>query len=233
MNAIYFKKKISFLVKSMFSYNLVFLNKDIACFYKKKYCLTYPVDSLLSKSNFVSMLISRCFFINYNLPRFGLINRLDYLSIGILVFCRNFLSYKRLISFYKLGTVRKYYITIVTGIFPTFINSYCGFCPSNRRLIKRKGHIITIFKRVSYFTLGNNHYSLVLGITNTGKYQQIRKQLKLEGFGIISDNRNCKKKYFFLQFFMLKIPGLFIRIPFDFLFLKLIKKLCLYKKIYF
>ncbi|MGX7589705.1 pseudouridine synthase [Candidatus Vidania fulgoroideorum] len=233
MNSIYLSKREIFLVKSTSSYTIVFCNVDIICFYKKKYLLTYQVNSLFTRSNFISFLISRCSFINYNLPRFGLINRLDYLSTGILVFCRNLSSYRYYISLYKKKLIIKYYITIVNGLFPTTLSSCCSSYLFSRRIVKKPGYIVTNFTRVSYFISGSNYYSLLLCSTNTGRYHQIRDQLKFEGYGIISDNRNCKKKYFFLQFFMLSLPYILIKIPFDFLLLNLISRFHIYKKFYF
>ncbi|QSW38009.1 hypothetical protein JSR06_00180 [Candidatus Vidania fulgoroideae] len=232
MNVGYINKRIFFILSSNGLFDTIFKDSNIICFYKKKYYLTYPISSMYKRKDFISLITTKCKYINHKLPRFGLINRLDYLSIGILIFCINPCYYNSLIYYYKNKLIKKYYITIVNGLFPQFLNSYCGFHISKKKVLRKGNSILTNFTRFSYFKSGNRYYSILVCITSTGKYHQLRDQLRIEGYNIISDSKNCKKKYFFLQFFMVNINNVLIKVPLDFLFLKLISRLSFNKKTY-
>ncbi|MGX7585872.1 pseudouridine synthase [Candidatus Vidania fulgoroideorum] len=214
VNNKYFLKKIDFIkLNNAIAIDCLYKCSSFVAFYKIKYVITYKCNNLDKRNCLISILLGSTFPLNFNIKRFGLVNRLDFLSEGIVIFCLK-LSFLILIkNLRKKGLITKHYLVNVIGKFPK------NKVKSNNILKKNKNSIgkecVCEFSLVSYLKHGDKYISLVNCITNSGRYHQIRKQLKIIGYSPIGEFRNCKKKYFFLQFYAIIINNFTLKIPFS------------------
>lgn len=105
-------KKIIFIKKSYVKKITPFYkNNFFFLFNKPRGILTYPIN------NENNTLINYITNIKKELPRFGLVNRLDRSSSGIIIFCKK----KKYIKYFSLKQkkhkITKYYLVLVNGFF--------------------------------------------------------------------------------------------------------------------
>ncbi|UOQ37992.1 TRNA pseudouridine synthase A [Candidatus Vidania fulgoroideae] len=177
---------------------------------------------------------------NFNLPRFGLINRLDRYSSGIIVFCRKKRIFERMLVEQKRKRLTKYYFALVKGFLKfkkkkvtCFLNGKKG-CLFSFDSNKKYRFSETFFICLDKVYLNNESYSLFKCVTKTGRYHQIRKHLKILKLCLYKDSlydRKEKKNDFFLNLYSLKYKNKRIITDFRFFLIKFYFKFNFRKKI--
>ncbi|MGX7583051.1 pseudouridine synthase family protein [Candidatus Vidania fulgoroideorum] len=196
---IYKKKKITFLKKQNKIINPFYENYFFFLVEKPRKLLTYPTE----KNNYS---LINCINLNYNLNRFGLMNRLDKNSSGIIIFCKTLKSIRIFKKNQEKKKIKKYYLALTTGSFPIKKTIECFLKKKNSKIFfsyKRKEKFK--YSRTNFFCIDRKkRCSIVLCKTKTGIFHQIRVQLKIAGFPLLNDkfyNKKTKRDDFFLFFY--------------------------------
>ncbi|UOQ33067.1 TRNA pseudouridine synthase A [Candidatus Vidania fulgoroideae] len=207
-----FKKKVSFFLKNRY---LFLVNKE-------RGIKVYPIRD---EDNTLINILDK---VNVNLTRFGLLNRLDKYSSGIIVFCRKEKVFKKMIIEQKKKKIKKFYIALVKGFtkfkkkkVTCFLKGKKG-CFYSFKKKKEYKFSSTNFILLNKGSFNNEGLSLVKCITNTGRYHQIRKHLKIINLCLFNDkiyDRKTKKNGFFLNLYMIKYRSKKITTDFRFFLL--------------
>ncbi|ATW01659.1 hypothetical protein CCU22_00195 [Candidatus Legionella polyplacis] len=128
------------------------------------------------------------------LPRFGLLNRLDKNTTGLIIIAKKIESYFHLLNQMKNHNIKKYYLTLVHGTLSSngIINTFYGRNPNNRlkMSVLNNGKIAT----TSFSVQKKYHYlTLVKVKLITGRTHQIRVHMSYINHPIIGDQLYGKK----------------------------------------
>ncbi len=121
----------------------------------------------------------------------GLLNRLDQVTSGVLIYCKRSIIHKELRENFAHFAKKKYYLAVVRGDFNREgkVVSYLGATGSKKSLvvedIKNGRPVEAFFKKEVYDH--KNNLSLVSVQLKTGARHQIRFQLSNLGFPILGD----------------------------------------------
>lgn len=123
-----------------------------------------------------------------NLPRSGLIHRLDKNTTGLLIVARNIESYTKLVKKMQERNIDKYYIAYTHGL---ILKNNCIKYPISRHKIDRKKMSVNMNGKeaiTDYEVIRNyKNYSKLKIKLLTGRTHQIRVHMQYEGFPIIGD----------------------------------------------
>ncbi|WP_339044921.1 RluA family pseudouridine synthase [Candidatus Zinderia endosymbiont of Aphrophora alni] len=136
-----------------------------------------------------------------NIPRLGIIHRLDKNTSGIMIIAKTIFSYYKLIKQFKDRIINKYYLALVWGhINKKGIINNCiirDFKNRKKMTISKKNIFkksITYYKRLAISKIKKVKVSFIYCKIKTGRTHQIRIHMKNLGFPLIGDNLYGKKK---------------------------------------
>lgn len=237
-----FNYKNDFTLKGIFNYN-----RNLLSFLKKyKYSklvfddgmeILYNQDSVtfLNKNNKYSIQNFIKDNKQYNFIRnfyyeYGICNRLDYETSGIVLCAKNVDTYEKFRATINSKDTYKIYITLVNGLiekdyFETNMTFKKEMLTINNKLklyyqkvIDIKGIYKTIFKKIKTYKYNSKYYTLLSVRIFNGQQHQIRVSLQHIGYPIVSDDKysliyeyyNKKKLYSTLEDNKLFCPRLFL-----------------------
>jgi 23S rRNA pseudouridine1911/1915/1917 synthase len=123
-----------------------------------------------------------------NIPRAGIIHRLDKDTSGLLVITRNLISHTKLVSDLQKRQIKREYVAIVNGVVTTggTIKAPIGRHPTKRTLmaVKEGGRPSTTHYRVLERFSAHTYLKVIL---ETGRTHQIRVHLTHIGYPIVGD----------------------------------------------
>ncbi len=176
--------------------NKIYEDKDILIINKKNNIIVHPGYGNKYKTIMNSLIYY--YKSNKNIPRYGIVHRLDKNTTGILIIAKNFKSYLELIKKIKKKKIIRIYKTIVYGIIKknNFINKPIGRNKYNRikMCVNDKGkQSITYYKIIETF----NFCTLLKIKLITGRTHQIRVHMNYINHPILGEklytNKNINK----------------------------------------
>ena len=184
---------IEFIVSEYIPIEVVYEDNDLIIINKKSNIISHPaaghkIGTLANGLIYMYPELS-------NLPRSGLIHRLDKDTTGLLIVARNIKSYTRLVKSMQDRDINRYYIAYVHGLLMKNgqINK-----PISRHNIDRKKMSVNINGKeavTDYEVLQNyKNFSKVKLKLHTGRTHQIRVHMQYEGYPIIGDQMYGIKK---------------------------------------
>ncbi|WP_343183923.1 RluA family pseudouridine synthase [Buchnera aphidicola (Ceratovacuna keduensis)] len=183
-----YKKKI-FLPENIYL-NFIYIDKYIAIINKKDNIVMHPGNG--NKSGTILNAILHYFKESKNIPRAGIVHRLDKDTTGLLVLAKNLFSYNKLLKLIKKREIIREYEAIVLG--NIFCNGYISAPIKRHKFFKTKMCVNKYGKKaVTYYKVINRfsnctHLRIKL---KTGRTHQIRVHFLHINHPIIGD-----KKYF-------------------------------------
>lgn len=130
-----------------------------------------------------------------NLPRAGIIHRLDKDTSGLLVVARNLISHTKLVSDLQERKVKREYAAIVNGVMTTggTIEAPIGRHPVKRThmAVKENGKQATTHYRITKRFTAHTYLRVIL---ETGRTHQIRIHLSHIGYSIVGDQTYSRLK---------------------------------------
>lgn len=123
-----------------------------------------------------------------NLPRAGIIHRLDQNTSGLLLVAKTHAAYKKLTEAMKARHIKRYYFALVYGeiIRSNICKTFYGRCLRNRlkMAVRRSGkEAITLYKPAKNFS----HFTLLDVELMTGRTHQIRVHMQYLKHQIVGD----------------------------------------------
>jgi len=178
--------KINFLPQSIVI-NVIYEDQDIIVVNKQAGLVVHPGNGQPDNTLLNALIYHYPELIN--IPRAGIIHRLDKDTSGLLIVARNLTSHVKLIHDLQMRNIKREYITIVNGILITggTINLPIGRHPIKRTcmaVIKNGKNAITHYRIIKCC---ENHTCLKV-ILETGRTHQIRVHLSYIGYPILGDN---------------------------------------------
>ncbi|WP_338521637.1 RluA family pseudouridine synthase [Candidatus Legionella polyplacis] len=172
--------------------NIIYEDNEILIINKPNNLVVHP-----GAGNKKHTLLNALLYYNKNfqlLPRFGLLNRLDKNTTGLIIIAKKIKSYFHLLNQMKNHNIKKYYLALVHGTLLSngIINTFYGRNPKNRlkMSVLNNGKIATtlfsVQKKYRYLTLVK--IKLI-----TGRTHQIRVHMSYINHPIIGDQLYGKK----------------------------------------
>ncbi|BCG49685.1 RluA family pseudouridine synthase [Candidatus Profftella armatura (Diaphorina cf. continua)] len=191
--------------KKIIKLDIIYEDNEIIIINKSAGLVVHPAIGHLSGTLFDHLLRIYPFLIN--VPRAGIVHRLDKNSSGLMVVAKSIKSYTHLVNQLKLRIVQRKYLAMVWGIpkLNGVINAAIIRNPHNRiKMIVSKNFnakpALTYYERLAIGIINRKHVSLVRCNLKTGRTHQIRVHMQWLGHGIIGDNlynKKCSKSLIF------------------------------------
>lgn len=158
-----------------------------------------------------------------DLPRGGLVHRLDKGTSGLLVAAKNEKTLVKLKKIWKDRGVTKKYIALVSGNFPfeAMVEMPIGrdSYKFDRFAVNENGKMAkTVFRKLRKVSIGGKEYSLIEADLKTGRTHQIRVHLRHLRWPIVGDKLYGGEMLLdrpFLHSYYLKFDGVEVTIELD------------------
>ncbi len=184
--------------KKVIKLDIIYEDNEIIILNKSAGLVVHPAIGNLSGTLFDNLLEIYPFLIN--VPRAGIVHRLDKNSSGLMVVAKSIKSYIHLVNQLKMHIVQRKYLAMVWGIpkLNGMINAAIMRNPHNRiKMTVSKNFnakpALTYYERLATGIINKKHISLIRCNLKTGRTHQIRVHMQWLGHGIVGDNLYGKK----------------------------------------
>ncbi|WP_343183324.1 RluA family pseudouridine synthase [Buchnera aphidicola (Neophyllaphis podocarpi)] len=174
------------LIPQNINLDIIYEDKDIIVINKPYNLVVHP-----GAGNLNGTVLNALLYRDYkmiNIPRVGIVHRLDKNTSGLMVIAKNIISYNILINYFKLHKVKRYYKSIVYGNVDS--NIKINYPIARHKIYRTKMSInnrgkesITNCKVISYF----KNFSFLFISLETGRTHQIRVHLSHINHPIVGD----------------------------------------------
>jgi 23S rRNA pseudouridine1911/1915/1917 synthase len=186
----------STILPQKYNLDILFEDEEIIVINKPPKTLTHPTTKILT-GTIINFILYHTKLSCIGLPlRPGVVHRLDKDTSGAIVFAKTDMAYWNLINQFKERKVKKYYIAIVKGIFPSETKEISlPLNASKKQPTKRSINFSDGKPSLTYLKVLaiSEEYSIIQAHPITGRTHQIRLVLSFLGYPILGDEKYGEK----------------------------------------